>query len=170
MISFISWVSLSESEIIQVSKPFKNLGMKVQVPVWVICFAFSLHPALLTVSELRSWCFYLSLSLPPSLLCLSLSLSPSSSLTSVKCNWRSSLHMAHRHGGDIVCAVAANCSPCSSEPIPLPFTPLLCLNLLLLSSYCPSSHLFITLSSLVLTHPRCLTHLCRPLLLCLQQV
>ncbi len=27
--------------------------------------------------------------------------------------------MAHRHGGDIVCAVAANCSPCSSEPVPL---------------------------------------------------
>lgn len=48
--------------------------------------------------------------------CLSLSVYL---LTSVKCNWRSSLHMAHRHGGDIVCAVAANCSPCSFESIPL---------------------------------------------------
>lgn len=99
----------------------------------------------LSVSTVRSLWLYLSLSLPPSpyILCRSVCLPrPSSfSLTSVKCNWRSSLHMAHRHRGDIVCAVAANCSPCSSEPIPLlhfspPPPPLFVL--------CPYSHYFIS--------------------------
>lgn len=51
--------------------------------------------------------------------------------------------MAHRHGGDIVCAVAANCSPCSSEPIPLlHFSPPP------LFKPCPYSHYFISQPSL----------------------
>lgn len=118
-------------------------------------------------------CLCLSRHLLPSLsVCLSPSIS--FSLTSVKCNWRSSLHMAHRHGGDIVCAVAANCSPCSSEPIPLlhfsppPPPPLFIL--------CPYSHYFISqpslspLSSPFLLNPCCLTQLFHLLLRCLQQV
>lgn len=123
--------------------------------------AYLLYPRLAIPVPL-SFCVCLSLHLLPSQsVCLSLSIS--FSLTSVKCNWRSSLHMAHRHGGDIVCAVAANCSPCSSEPIPLlhfsppPSPPLFIL--------CPSSHYFISqpsllpLSSPFPHHTHCLTQL-----------
>lgn len=107
---------------------------------------FRCTPGLLCISTLRS--LLLSLSPSPSIsyrprLSVCLSLSISFSLTSVKCNWRSSLHMAHRHGGDIVCAVAANCSPCSSEPIPLlHFSPPP------LFKPCPYSHYFISQPSL----------------------
>lgn len=76
------------------------------------------------------------------LLCRSvcLPLPISFSLTSVKCNWSSSLHMAHRHTGDTVCAVAANCSLCSSEPIPLfHFSPPSCHTLPILSQLYPSA-------------------------------
>lgn len=116
-------------------------------------------PGLLSVSALGSLCLHLSLRLPPPLTS-SVSLSISFSLTSVKCNWRSSHHMAHRQGGDIVCAVAANCYPCSSEPIPL-------LHFFLPSLFilCPSSHYFISqsslspLSTLFPPHSICLTQL-----------
>lgn len=110
-------------------------------------FAFSLYPRLavyiyIEISAPLSVSLSLHL-LPSPPVCLSLSLSISFSLTSVKCNWRSSLHMAHRHGGDIVCAVAANCSPCSSEPIPLlHFSPPP------LFKPCPYSHYFISQPSL----------------------
>lgn len=107
--------------------------------------AFSLYPRLavyiyIEISAPLSVSLSLHL-LPSPPVCLSLSIS--FSLTSVKCNWRSSLHMAHRHGGDIVCAVAANCSPCSSEPIPLlHFSPPP------LFKPCPYSHYFISQPSL----------------------
>lgn len=98
---------------------------------------------------------YVSLSL---LLCRSvcLPLPISFSLTSVKCNWSSSLHMAHRHTGDTVCAVAANCSLCSSEPIPLfHFSPPSCHTLPILSQLYPSA--LSTTTALFLTTTCCFT-------------
>lgn len=128
-----------------------RLSFQIFLPLYIWTHTVTVRsaactPGLLCISTLRS--LLLSLSPSPSIsyrprLSVCLSLSISFSLTSVKCNWRSSLHMAHRHGGDIVCAVAANCSPCSSEPIPLlHFSPPP------LFKPCPYSHYFISQPSL----------------------
>lgn len=95
----------------------------LQVPISIYMGIFAVLCVFVSPSMSHLLCRSVCLPLPISF-----------SLTSVKCNWSSSLHMAHRHTGDTVCAVAANCSLCSSEPIPLfHFSPPSCHTLPILS-------------------------------------